>query len=60
MIQVNELDRAKLVENVDTDTHVIIVRTKENVIIAFRGTVSSKNVRTDLAVRHRSHDGFSG
>lgn len=53
-----ESPQLQLVEHVvdeESDTHAIVVKGKDRVIVAFRGTVSAANIKTDLNTKMVLH-----
>uniref|UniRef100_A0A7S1XI20 Fungal lipase-type domain-containing protein n=1 Tax=Erythrolobus australicus TaxID=1077150 RepID=A0A7S1XI20_9RHOD len=46
-----EFDIHKMISNKDTDTHVLVVDGTDRIVVAFRGTTSAQNLRTDIAIK---------
>jgi hypothetical protein len=45
--------------NVDTDTHVVLARGRQRLVLSFRGTLTVRNMKTDMAVAQRPLPNFS-
>eukprot|EP00186_Timspurckia_oligopyrenoides_P004736 CAMPEP_0182441480 /NCGR_PEP_ID=MMETSP1172-20130603/442_1 /TAXON_ID=708627 /ORGANISM="Timspurckia oligopyrenoides, Strain CCMP3278" /LENGTH=842 /DNA_ID=CAMNT_0024635789 /DNA_START=121 /DNA_END=2646 /DNA_ORIENTATION=- len=46
-----EFSIVNMISNKETDTHVLVVDGTDRIVVAFRGTTSAQNLRTDVAIK---------